>query len=45
MMPHLFVSERPPAVHVAALGDLAGAIGATLLVPAPKRAAAEIAAD
>jgi glucokinase len=32
MILHLFVSERPPAVHVAALGDLGGAIGATLLV-------------
>jgi glucokinase len=32
MMPHLFVPERPPAVHVAALGDLGGAIGASLLV-------------
>jgi glucokinase len=32
MLPHLFVSERPPAVHVAALGDLGGAIGASLLV-------------
>jgi glucokinase len=32
MMPHLFVDERPPAVHVAALGDLGGAIGAALLV-------------
>src|SRR6266568_706291 len=32
MVPHLFVPERPPAVHVAALGDLGGAIGATLLV-------------
>lgn len=31
MMPHLFVPERPPAVRVAALGDLGGAIGATLL--------------
>ncbi|HEX9416345.1 MAG TPA: ROK family protein [Gaiellaceae bacterium] len=31
MMPHLFVTDRPPAVHVAALGDLGGAIGATLL--------------
>jgi glucokinase len=31
MQPHLFVPERPPAVHVAALGDHAGAIGATLL--------------
>lgn len=32
MLPHLFVSDRPPAVHVAALGDLGGAIGAGLLV-------------
>jgi len=32
MMPHLFVDERPPAVHVAALGDLSGAIGGALLV-------------
>jgi glucokinase len=29
---HLFVDERPPAVHVAALGDLGGAIGASMLV-------------
>ena len=32
MMPHLFVDSNPPAVHVAALGDLGGAIGASLLV-------------
>jgi glucokinase len=32
MMPHLFVDSRPPAVHVAELGDLGGAIGASLLV-------------
>jgi glucokinase len=32
MLPHLFVPERPPALHVAELGDLGGAIGATLLV-------------
>ncbi len=32
MMPHLFVPERPPAVHLVELGDLGGAIGATLLV-------------
>ncbi|MEA2481164.1 MAG: glucokinase [Thermoleophilaceae bacterium] len=32
MMPHLFTSERPPEVFVAALGDLGGAIGAALLV-------------
>jgi glucokinase len=29
---HLFVNERPPAVQVASLGDLGGAIGASLLV-------------
>ena len=32
MMKHVFVPERPPAVHVAALGDLGGAVGASLLV-------------
>jgi glucokinase len=32
MMPHLFVSDRPPAVMLAALGDLGGAIGAALMV-------------
>jgi glucokinase len=32
MMPHLFVSDRPPAVLPAALGDLGGAVGATLLL-------------
>jgi glucokinase len=32
MMPHLFVDDRPPAVHLASLGDLGGAIGASLLV-------------
>jgi glucokinase len=32
MMPHLFSDYRPPAVQVAALGDLGGAIGAALLV-------------
>lgn len=37
MGPHLFADDRPPAVHVAALGDLGGAIGASLLVPAPRR--------
>jgi glucokinase len=31
MMPHVFADERPPAVHMAALGDLGGAIGAALL--------------
>ena len=34
MQPHLFVDERPPAVHLAKLGDLGGAIGAALLAPA-----------
>jgi len=29
---HLFVNERPPAVRVASLGDLGGAIGASLMV-------------
>ncbi len=32
MLPHLIVDYRPPHVHVAALGDLGGAIGAALLV-------------
>jgi glucokinase len=32
MMPHLFVSHRPPPMMVAALGDLSGAIGAALQV-------------
>jgi glucokinase len=31
MMPHLFADHRPPAVLLASLGDLGGAIGATLL--------------
>ncbi|HEX2015734.1 MAG TPA: ROK family protein [Solirubrobacteraceae bacterium] len=39
MRPHLFVDEHPPAVRVAELGDLGGAIGAALLAtqgaPAP----------
>jgi glucokinase len=32
MQPHLFADFHPPHVHVAALGDLGGAIGAALLV-------------
>ena len=32
MLPHLFRDYDPPRVHVAALGDLGGAIGASLLV-------------
>jgi glucokinase len=35
MMPHLFVDGDPPVVQVAALGDLGGAIGASLLVSDP----------
>jgi glucokinase len=31
MKPHLFVDDRPPAMLPAALGDLGGAIGASLL--------------
>jgi glucokinase len=41
MMPHLFVADRPPAVLPALLGDLGGAIGATLLVPAARKRAAK----
>jgi glucokinase len=36
MHPHLFNDTRPPAVRVAGLGDLGGAIGAALLVSTPK---------
>jgi glucokinase len=32
MQPHLFVDEHPPDVKLVALGDLGGAIGASLLV-------------
>jgi glucokinase len=32
MQPHLFNDSQPPHVHVAALGDLGGAIGASLLI-------------
>jgi glucokinase len=32
MQPHLFHDSHPPHVHVAALGDLGGAIGASLLL-------------
>ncbi|HEY2763911.1 MAG TPA: ROK family protein [Pseudonocardiaceae bacterium] len=36
--PHLFVPDRPPALHLAALGDLGGAIGAALdAEPEPAR--------
>jgi glucokinase len=36
MQPHLFNDAHPPAVHVAALGDLGGAIGAAQLVRQPR---------
>jgi glucokinase len=39
MMKSLFVSDRPPALHLAALGDLGGAIGASLLVSADGQSA------
>ncbi len=32
MHPHLFVDDDPPPMHVAALGDLGGAVGASLLI-------------
>jgi hypothetical protein len=32
MLPHLFADHRPPAVLLAELGDLAGALGGSLLV-------------
>jgi glucokinase len=32
MQPHLFSDQRPPAIVVAGLGDLGGAIGASLLI-------------
>lgn len=35
MQPHLFADERPPAIHLAQLGDLGGAVGATLLLEPP----------
>ena len=34
MAPQLFVADRPPAMHLAALGDLGGATGAALLFDA-----------
>jgi glucokinase len=43
MRPHLFVPERPPEVCLAALGDYAGAIGATLLVSSRARRRARAA--
>ncbi len=40
ILPHLFADFRPPDVHVAALGDLGGAIGATLLLEGDRAASA-----
>jgi glucokinase len=40
MRPHLFVDKRPPAVHLAELGDLGGALGASLLAAPPVLVAA-----
>jgi glucokinase len=37
MQPHLFNDEHPPDVKVAALGDLGGALGASLLVRPARR--------
>jgi hypothetical protein len=37
MQPHLFKDHTPPAVHVAALGDAGGAIGAALLAQGARR--------
>ena len=42
MLPHLFSDDRPPALHLAALGDLGGAVGAATLVRAPERARAAV---
>ena len=39
MQPHLFIDSRPPDVRVAALGDLGGAIGASLLLAPPAQGA------
>ena len=41
MQPHLFNDTEPPDVHVAALGDLGGAIGAALLALRRPRVAAD----
>jgi glucokinase len=40
ILPHLFADFRPPDVHVAALGDLGGAIGAALLLEGDRAASA-----
>jgi hypothetical protein len=35
MSKHLFLDQQPPAIVLAELGDLGGAIGASLLVADP----------
>ena len=40
MKPHLFTDQNPPAMHVAALGDFGGAVGAALLTTNHKEAQA-----
>jgi glucokinase len=40
MMPHVFADHRPPEVLLASLGDLGGALGATLLAAERAPAAA-----
>ena len=39
MKPHLFNDDRPPALLLAALGDLGGALGAALLLDGAPAAA------
>src|SRR5215208_7568692 len=41
MKPHLFTDDNPPAMHVAALGDFGGAIGAALLSESHKAGSAK----
>ena len=41
MLPHLFSDDNPPAVRLAALGDLGGAIGAALLALPGRRGTAD----
>lgn len=45
MQPHLFNDQRPPEVRLAGLGDLGGAIGATLLCGTVAGASVKIEAD
>jgi glucokinase len=40
MMPHLFSSDDPPPIYLAELGDLGGAVGASLLIRPRQRAPA-----